>query len=142
MPYCTQSQLEERFGLAELVQITNHEDPAATTVHAGRVARAVEDIDALIDAKLAGRYALPLASVPNVLRNLANDLVRARLFEERITEHVANREKFALKVLDEIATGKVQLGLDLAGNATPTTDGAQAEGQRVFSRATLADYAG
>lgn len=142
MPYCTQANLVDRFGQVELIQLTNPTDPAAVTVNATRVDDGIADIDALITAKLQARYALPLATVPRVLRNIACDLVRARLYEDRITDHVAKRETAALKLLDEISQGKLQLGLDDAGQAAPSSDGPQfTQPSRVFSPKLLGDYA-
>lgn len=142
MPYCTQAHLVDRFGLAELIQLTNPDDREAETVSAGPVADGIADIDALIDAKLQARFSLPLPSVPRVLRNIACDLVRARLYQDRITDHVAKREAAAMKLLDEIKAGTLQLGLDDAGQAARSTDGPQfTETTRVFSPTTLRDYA-
>lgn len=141
--YCSQADLVGRFGVDELVQITNPTDPTAMAIDPIRMANALADVDALIDAKLAARYALPLASVPRVLCNIACDLVRARLYEDRATEHVLNRERQALKLLDEISAGKLTLGLDAQLQPTATTDGPQfTSGGRVFTGATLRDFAG
>lgn len=140
--YCNQLNLQDRYGLDELVQITNPTNPDATAVDTVRTADAIDDIDALIDAKLAARYALPLASVPRVLRNIACDVVRARLYEDRITDHVSKRETAALRLLDDIAAGKVSLGLADNGQTTAPTDGPQfVTSGRVFTPASLADYA-
>lgn len=142
MPYTTQPDLVDRFGTDELIQISNPTDPTATVVNATRIDNAITDIDALVDAKLAPRFTLPLASVPRVLRNIACDLVRARLYEDRITDHVASRERQALKLLDEISAGKLSLGLDDAAQLTPAADGPQfTTPARVFTAGTLADYA-
>jgi len=106
-----------------------------------RMDDAIADIDALVTAKLATRYAMPLTSVPRVLRNIACDLVRARLYEDRITDHVADREKAALALLNDIAAGKLTLGLDDAAQPTVAVDGpAFATAGRVFTRDSLADY--
>ncbi|MFG6462265.1 gp436 family protein [Roseateles sp. DXS20W] len=142
MPYVTTQHLIDRFGQAELIQVTNAEDPAATTVNATRVTNAVADIGALIDAKLAARYALPLATVPLVLLNVAADLVRARLYDDRIPDRLADREKAALKLLDQIAEGTLSLGLDAAAQPTPPSDGPQYfSGRSVFTADSLSDYA-
>lgn len=142
MPTITQTDLEARFDTDELVQVTNPTNPAATTIAAQRVTDAIADVDALITAKLAARYAVPLASTPLLLRNLACDLVRARLYEDRITDHVASRERAAMKLLDEIASGALQLGLDAAAQQAAPSSGPQfTTTTRVFSPSTLADYA-
>lgn len=135
--------LTTRFGSDELVQITNPTDHTATVINASVLASAIDDIEALIIAKLAVRYAMPLATVPRVLRNIACDLVRARLYEDRITDHVKDREKAALQLLDQIAAGQLSLGLDDLQQPTAVIDGPQfTEPARVFSGASLADYAG
>lgn len=142
MPTTTQQNLIDRFGLVELVQLTNPTDPAATIVNAQRVDDAIADIDAIISAKLSARYTLPLASVPLVLRNVACDLVRARLYEDNITDRVAERERAAMKLLDQISSGAVSLGLDAAAQPTASTGGPSfASTGRVFTAGTLADYA-
>lgn len=143
MPYIATQSLIDRFGLDELIQITHPTDPTAEAVNITRTDDAIADIDALIDAKLQPRYSLPLASVPRVLSNIACDLVRARLYEDRITDHVADRERAAMKLLDQIADGKVSLGLDDSAQPTPSTGGPQftTPTQAVFTATSLSDYA-
>jgi len=142
MTYATQQQLVDRFGADELIQITNQDDPTATMVHATRVTNAAADVDALIDAKLGARYALPLASVPLVLTNIAADLVRARLYDDRLPDRLADRERAALKLLDQVADGTLSLGLDAAAQATPPSDGPQYfTGSSVFTADSLRDFA-
>lgn len=107
MAYATQNDLEDRFGVPELAQLT---DPVAgTTINATTVARALADADAEIDARLAVRYALPLASVPAVLVRLAADLARYFLWDARASEQVRHRYKDAVALLDKIASGAVEL---------------------------------
>lgn len=142
MSYVTAQHLSDRFGLDELIQVTNPTDPTATTVNATRVDQAVADIGALIDAKLGARYAMPLVTVPLVLLNIAADLVRARLYDDRIPDRLADREKAALKLLDQIADGTLSLGLDAAAQATPPSDGPQYfSGNATFTADSLRDYA-
>lgn len=142
MPYVTSQQLVDRFGLDELIQISNPTDPTATTVNATRVDNAIADIGALIDAKLAPRYTVPLTTVPLVLLNIACDLVRARLYDDRIPDRIAERERAALKLLDQVGEGKLTLGLDAAAQATPPSDGPQSfSGTAVFTADSLRDYA-
>lgn len=142
MPYITSQHLADRFGLDELVQVSNPSDPTATTVNATRVDQAVADISALIDAKLGSRYNVPLVTVPLVLLNIACDLVRARLYDDRIPDRLADREKAALKLLDQIADGSLSLGLDATAQPTPPSDGPQFySGTQTFTQDTLQDYA-
>lgn len=141
MPYATQSDLTTRFREAELIQLT---DPSATAtaVDAAVAGQALADADAVIDMHLAGRYVLPLASVPRVLVNIACDLARAYLYEDRITDQVKDRRDAAMKLLEQLRDGKLQLGLDTVGTPTPAPSGGPrvTGGGRVFSRELLSDY--
>jgi phage gp36-like protein len=140
--YITTQQLVDRFGLDELIQVSNPSDPTATAINDTRVSNAVADISALIDAKLGARYAVPLTSVPLVLQNIACDLVRARLYDDRIPDRIADREKAALKLLDDIAAGNLTLGLDAAAQPTAPSDGPQYfSGTPTFTQTSLSDYA-
>ena len=143
MTYASLQNLTERFEQLELVQITNPHDHTAQTVNQVKVDDALADADAVIDAKIGARYALPLATVPRVLRNIACDLARARLYEDRITDHVLKREEAAMKLLDEIRDGKVTLGLDLVGQPAAAAQGGPqfTEPNRVFTRDSMSDYA-
>lgn len=141
MPYAAQSDLTSRFSEAELVQITNPTDLAATTVNTTRLASALADADAEIDARLQPRYALPLASVPRLLVNIACDIARYRLYDDRATDQVTRRYDDAIKLLDRIGRGELQLGLDPAQQPTPSNAGAHVQGvPRTFGRDLLTDY--
>ncbi len=117
MAYATQQDLIDRFGAPELAQLTDA--AAGVTINTTTVARALSDADAEIDTRLASRYALPLASVPTVLVRVAADLARYFLWDARATEQVRNRYKDAIKLLDQIGSGAVQLAnADLLTPAT------------------------
>ncbi len=141
MPYATQQDLVDRFSEKELVQITNFDDLAATTINATRLQRALDDADAEIDARLQARYALPLASVPRLLVNAACDIARYRLYDDRATDQVTRRYEDAIKLLDRIGRGELQLGLDPLQQATPSSAGAHVQAvPRTFGRDLLSDY--
>lgn len=103
MTYAVRVDLEDRFGTTEIGELAAL-DPDAVT-------RALDDTDALIDAHLAGRYALPLVSTPKVLLTTACDLARYKLYVGEAPEEVRNRNRDALKLLEAIRDGKLQLGL-------------------------------
>lgn len=117
MTYATQTDLVDRFGVAEIAQLT---DPVnGSTINATTVARALADADAEVDARLAPRYALPLASTPAVLVRVAADMARYFLWDVRANEQVRNRYKDAITLLDKFATGAVKLDSALALAAAP-----------------------
>lgn len=118
MTYATQADLVDRFGEAELAQLTDRDTGAV--IDAAVVARALADADAEIDGYLAARYALPLPTTPALLTRLASDIARYRLYDERTTEAVRQRYQDATRMLDRIAAGTVALG----SSAPEATDGA------------------
>src|SRR3970040_397704 len=147
--YATQQDLVDRFGAVELAQLTDR--TAGTTIDAAVVGKALADADDTINGYLAVRYALPLASAPKILARLAADIARYALFEDRATEIVAQRYKDAIAYLEDVARGRVSLGLD-AANQEPVQAGGPAvdAGDRTFSvgrpstgtAGTLDDYLG
>lgn len=107
MPYATQAALEERFGTAELAELTDRVNGEVidTTV----VTRALSDAQAEIDGYLAGRYQLPLATVPEILVRLNCDMARYYLHAEGATETVRDRYTDAVRLLRAIGSGDVKL---------------------------------
>ncbi|WP_199026643.1 gp436 family protein [Ralstonia sp. ASV6] len=116
MTYCTQADLVREFGTEELVQLTDRADPPTGQIDAERVAQAIETATAEINVYLEGRYPLPLASTPTVLRRVAVDLARYYLSNDVLDDSpVALRYARQLKLLRGIADGTLSLGLDTAG---------------------------
>ena len=107
MPYATQSDLVDRFGQAELAQLTDLVN--GTTINTVVLGRALADADAEVDTRVGSRYALPLASVPPVLVRVAADIARYFLWADAASEQVRNRYKDAIGLLDKIASGHVVL---------------------------------
>jgi phage gp36-like protein len=137
VPYATQADLEARFGVDELTQLTDRVN--AGVPDAAIVARALADADAEIDGYLASRYALPLATVPPVLARIACDIARYRLWEDRSSEEVRRRYEDARRLLESIARGQVSLGLP-AANAAPALAEVSLGNPRVMSRDGTGGY--
>jgi len=131
----------DRFGEREMIQISDRSGQA-NGVDEAAVQRALEDAGAEIDGYLAGRYKLPLSTVPRVLVNVGCDITRYRLYDDRVTEAIQKRYDDAVKFLTNISTGKIGLGLDTTATAqVPTNGGPTMDAPaRVFSRETLSDY--
>ena len=139
MPYATQTDMETRFGVDELIQRTSRTGAAIDTDVLGR---ALADADAEIDSYLASRYALPLPSTPAVLVRLACDITRYQLFGDKVPDSVRQRYEDAVGVLKRLSAGSVQLaGLTPApavggsGNAV-----AVRTARRLFGPEQLASY--
>ena len=138
MSYATEADLRLRFGDAEVdAFVTN----LAAGGHAG-VLRALDDADAEIDTYLAGRFALPLPSVPSVLVRIACDIARYRMWSDEASEEVRTRYEDVRRFLESLARGTVRLGLPDAtpAPASQALAAAQAGDPPVFTRAGTAAY--
>lgn len=131
--YLTEAQFEQRFGVTETRELL--ED-------GNSYVRAENDAASLIDGYLATRYALPLVSVPALVRGWAADITRFHLWDDHAPEEVRRRYDDALSRLKELAAGKVNLPPDASG-VPAAGAGFDSEGyadERVFTATTLADF--
>lgn len=133
--YCTQQDLIDRFGQAELLEIADRDSD--TVIDAAVVTGAIADAGDEIDGFVGRRYDLPLASTPSLLKVLACDIARYRLYKDQPTERVKDAYKEAIARLKQIGDGQVLL--DIAGaEPSPIADTPLVQSQdRVFSRETL-----
>ena len=104
--YADRAALEARFGAGEVAELlarfADGGDPDAA------LAQQLGEIDSLIDSYLRSAYRLPLAEVPALLRALACDISRYRLYQEP-PDAVSDRHAGAMRQLRDIAAGKLQL---------------------------------
>ena len=141
MTYTTLQQLTERFGEATLIQLTDRAVPPAGAIDADVVARALADADATIDASLAVRYRLPLASVPAVIADLARTIAIYKLHVFAPDPKIERDYEQALKDLRDIADGRKKL--DVAGLEPPTSGASgvvATDRPRDFSPESLAGF--
>lgn len=122
MAYCTLDQLNDRFGPATLVALTDRADVPTGEVDIDVLNRAISEADALIDGYLAARYALPLASTPPLLVSLALDITLWRLHLGEPSSKVKADFDAALRSLRDIASGTIRIpeatGLEPAAPGT------------------------
>jgi len=140
--YAVKQDMIDRFGETELVQITNKDNNAATAIDDAALDQALFDAGAEIDGYLAGRYALPLAPVPSILKRNACDIARYHLYDDRVTEQIQKRYDSTIAYLDEVARGKISLGVDAAEQPAAAAGGPQVApgNDREFTRETLSDF--
>lgn len=132
MPYAILTDLEQRFGTAELIQQTDL--TGAGVINAALVSRAIDDATALIDGYLGGRYALPLLVTPPLLVTLCCDLARYTLYVDAAPEIVEKRRDQAVATLRDIAAGRVHLDVGQVDASTPAPSGLAevVAGRKVF----------
>lgn len=90
------------------------------------ITRALESASSEIDSYLATRYILPLATVPDRLRELCIDIAFYKLLNFRPLgdiEDTRRRYTDAIKFLERLADGKVSLGLPTSEAASATVAG-------------------
>jgi phage gp36-like protein len=121
MTYASQADLVDRYGTDMLVDLTDRATPPAGAIDAAVVERALNDTDAQIDGYLLGRYLLPLATTPVVLRDIAQAMAIYKLHRDTVADKIAADYKSALDTLKQVASGAIRL--NVAG-AEPASSGA------------------
>lgn len=116
-PWLSIDAFVRKFGLPEVVAMTD-------ATGAGRIDRdllveALVDAQAQAEAEVAGRYALPLATVPRIVQSAIADIARAKLYPRGAPEGVADAAKAATRTLERIGAGTLQLGLPAVEAAAP-----------------------
>lgn len=121
MSYASKQDMIDRFGMDELIQLTDRATPPAGVIDDVVLNAALADADDEINGYLQAKYTLPLASVPLLIRKLARTIARYNLYDDLPPEHIENRYKAAIKTLEGIAKGIMHLGLDSASQTAPQT---------------------
>mgnify|MGYP000175574731 CR=1 FL=1 len=104
------------------------------TVNTRVVDSCIRYADELIDAHLRGRYTLPLAEIPTVLRDIAITLVRYRLYTRRpegaVPDTVKDDHKEARRQLEGLRDNKLTLGLQSTQKDVPESGEIRARARR------------
>ncbi|MGV8987648.1 MAG: gp436 family protein [Cypionkella sp.] len=118
MTYCTEADLIARYGNQMLVDLTDRAELATGTIDSAVVSAATAGAAAMIDGYLAGRYALPLADVPQTVAEIAMAIAVWRLHVGVPGDKVTLDYKDARTSLEQIAKGVIRLsvaGVDAPG---------------------------
>lgn len=112
--YITAEMLIAAFSRNILVQLSN-DDSRATEIALPVINTAIQVASERIDAALRSRYQLPLSETPTVISQHCLSLARywlyARRPETKMPETVKDTYQQAIKELEQIATGKLHLGV-------------------------------
>jgi len=141
MTYATLDHLKDRYTARLLLDLTDRGDAPTGEIDAAVVERQLVNTDAVIDAYLAGKYRLPLAEVPPLIRDLAEQIAIYKLHPFEPDAKIKADHDAALKQLRDIATGTVRLPIegvepaDRTGSGVQTTDRA-----RPFSNENLRGF--
>lgn len=138
MSYANQDDMEKRFGVAEMVQLTDKELSGA--FNADVFAQAQLDGDAEIDAYLRPQYVLPLVTVPGNLVRLACDIYRYYLLGDYVTDFVQKRYEQAVSFLKQVQAGKIDLNPGNDGAPAPEEQIHVSKGAEIFTTDRLRNF--
>lgn len=116
--YCTVADLISRFSADEITALTDrtHSGVPDSAV----VETSIRDASTTIDSYLAGRYSLPLVTVPTVLVLHCANIARYNLYSDDVRETVRNNYQDSIRFLEKVNKGEVLLGLDSNQQSTET----------------------
>ena len=113
MAYSTIDDILAQLDVIDLMQLTD--DTNSGIYDDAVVTRAITDADVEIDGYLGSRYALPMASVPGVMRKYSVDIAVYNLYSRRsdtIPDIRRDRYVHAVDFLGLVARGSIGLGAD------------------------------
>ncbi|WPY94679.1 DUF1320 domain-containing protein [Limimaricola variabilis] len=141
MPYTTVQALTDRYGAAMLVALSDRGEAPTGAIDLDVLGRALEDADAVIDGYLAGRYALPLETVPPLIADLARAIAIWKLHRHEPDPKIAEDQRSAMRTLGDIAKGTVRLPVaGLAPQGTGGTGARMTDRERPFTGANLKGF--
>lgn len=144
MAYATTADLDGAYGVERIDMLADMRGLGVRD--AVKITRALDDASALIDGYISQRYALPLPSVPAVLREACLSITVYKLATDpaALAEDMRARYEDALRFLRDVAGAKAALGLstraDQAGGSGSTSSPQSAivdSDTRMFSRRTM-----
>lgn len=115
MAYATIAAMQQRFGEQELIYLSERDNAPADVINTVVIEQAITDASDVIDGYLAGRYELPLVTVPNLLEQFCCDIARYKLGTNDTPEHIETRNKEAIKFLTSVAKGELSIGVNALG---------------------------
>lgn len=138
--YATLDDLKKQLPEDLLINLTD--DGGSGIIDTTVTDAALETADVEIDGYLGARYDLPLSPVPAIIAKQAVDIAIYNLYARRQgpPEHWQKRYDNTIRFLERIADGRISLGRDSSGEATPATDNSMAvTPERLFSRTSMKD---
>ncbi|MCW9698198.1 MULTISPECIES: gp436 family protein [Pasteurellaceae] len=124
MLYASQASLIKRYTLDVLLSIARNAD---RTLDETKVQEALEDASQTIDSYLAGRYRLPLQTVPAVLERHCCYIARYFLEKNRATDQARLDYEDSIRFLEKVASGAISLGLSDMEEPVETDNAAMIE---------------
>jgi phage gp36-like protein len=141
MTYADVQDMVDKFGISEMISLSNIDNPAAVAVNDPIVLENLTDSSAEIDGYVSARYALPLPSVPGVLKSACLDMTRYRLDKNFQREDVRKRYEDWIRFLKDVSAGRASLGLNPDSGAEANLISAKISSpERIFTNNALTGY--
>lgn len=122
MTYAVISDLETRFGSAEILQLSDRDGNGSADT--GVVEAALNDAEAEVNGWIGRAVTLPLDPVPDTVKRIVCTVARYNLWQRNLPEdhpvYLAYRD--AVKEMDAIGSGKIILPI-AGGSAEATVNG-------------------
>lgn len=119
MAYLTDVEYINRYGDAETVRLT---DEARSGVYdSAKLGAAISDAGDIVDAYLGGRYVVPLAEAPAIIKHITAALAREILHTSRPTDAVTAEADRARRQLEGMSKGTLTLTVPLNSIPAETT---------------------
>lgn len=136
MPYATALDMVDAFGWSEMRDLTDTGEPRLDDVNQVVLGKALQDASDMIDGYLVGRYALPFANAPQVLRVHCRGLARYLLMTHTPDERAKGDFAAAMQYLQRVAAGSIALLPPSAAGQVPSGMGPVVfhTGEKVFAR--------
>lgn len=141
MSYCTQANILDRIDEATLITLTD--EAGVDEVDDDKVAAAIADADATVDAYCQVRYTIPLSPVPPKITQVSVDIALYNLYSQsdlEMPEIRKDRNKEAIRFLEAAATGKINLGAATPTQTNPDNAVSIESGDRIFTRDKMTGF--
>ena len=112
MAYCTIDNVIRAITERELIKLTDDPEDRSNAVNESVVTETISGADGEIDEYIGTRYAVPLTTVPVIIRELSIEITILKLYKMTVGPIPPKWEeayKAATKKLERIATGKLLL---------------------------------
>ena len=141
MTYATRNDMTLRYGDADLIQLTDVDEPYTGAIVDAVLERALADGAELMDAYLRVRYSLPISPAPDILARLNCTIAYRNLHRNGAPEEIEKAYADALRTLGLIRDRKMDIGIaDSEPDQASSGDVRFVGADRVFSGETLEDY--
>ncbi|MFA5753990.1 MAG: DUF1320 domain-containing protein [Patescibacteria group bacterium] len=141
MSYCATDNIKDRIGENALIQLTD--DLGDGVVNEDIANAAITEADATIDAYCQKYYTVPLSPVPAKITELSVDIAVYNLYSRRdlaLPDIRKDRYNAAIKFLEKVAEGKIELGSSSVSPANASNDVDIESGTRKFTRTKMRSY--